>query len=212
MKTERNILIAFILNLAFAIFECFGGILTGSTAITSDALHDLGDAMSIGIAYFFEKKSKKQPDETHPHGYATYSVLSSIFTTSILLFGSVLVICTALSRLRHPTEINYNGMILFAIIGICVNLSAVYFTHGSHSLNQKAVNLHMLEDVLSWAVVLIGAIVMHFTYFCIIDPLLSIGISLFILCHAVHNLKEAVILLHTNTPTEHHHPFRHHHH
>ena len=81
MKTERNILIAFILNLAFSIFEFFGGIFTGSVAIVSDAIHDIGDAASIGVSYFLEKKSKCQPDEKYTYGYARYSVIGSVFTT-----------------------------------------------------------------------------------------------------------------------------------
>ena len=81
MKTEKNILIAFILNLSFSIFELIGGIFTGSVAILSDAIHDIGDAMSIGISYFLEKKSKKQPDETYTYGYARFSVVGSVVIT-----------------------------------------------------------------------------------------------------------------------------------
>lgn len=148
MKTEKNILIAFILNLAFSLFEFVGGLFTGSVAIISDAVHDLGDAASIGISYFLEKKSKKQPDEEYTYGYARYSVIGSVITTLILLFGSALVIYNAASRIISPAEINYDGMIIFAVVGVCVNLGAALFTHGGDSLNQKAVNLHMLEDVL----------------------------------------------------------------
>ena len=163
MKTEKNILIAFILNFAFSIFEFLGGIFTGSVAIISDAVHDIGDAASIGISFFLEKKSNQQPNEAYTYGYARYSVLGGIITTVILLLGSVIVISNAISRIISPTEINYNGMIIFAIVGVCVNLCAALFTREGGSLNQRAVNLHMLEDVLGWIVVLIGAIVMHFT-------------------------------------------------
>ena len=148
MKTEKNILIAFILNLAFSIFEFAGGIFTGSVAIISDAVHDIGDAASIGISYFFEKKSKKQPDEKYTYGYARYSIIGSVITTLILLFGSVMVIFNAINKIIEPTEINYNGMIIIAIIGVCVNFCAAFLTREGDSLNQKAVNLHMLEDVL----------------------------------------------------------------
>ena len=92
MKTEKNILIAFILNLSFSIFEFFGGIFTGSVAIISDAVHDLGDATSIGVSYFLEKKSKKQPDDVYTYGYARFSVMGGIITTLILLCGSVLAV------------------------------------------------------------------------------------------------------------------------
>ncbi len=194
MKTEKNILIAFILNLSFSIFEIIGGFFTGSVAIISDAVHDLGDATSIGISYFLEKKSKKQPDNTYTYGYARFSVMGSVITTLILLFGSVMVIYNAILRIINPVEINYNGMIVFAVVGALVNFLAAYFTKDGDSLNQKAVNLHMLEDVLGWIVVLVGAIIMSFTDIRIIDPLMSMGVAVFILINAIKNLKEVLDL------------------
>ncbi len=189
MKSEKNILIAFILNLFFSIFEFAGGAFSGSVAIMSDAVHDLGDAASIGLSYFLERKAKRQPDSRYTYGYARYSVLGGVITTIILIVGSIFVISSAVKKLFYPTDINYDGMIIFALIGVMVNFLAAYFTHGGESVNQRAVNLHMLEDVLGWAVVLIGAVVMRFTDFYIIDPLMSIAVAIFILVNAVKNLK-----------------------
>lgn len=200
MKTENNILKAFILNLAFSVFEFFGGIFTGSIAILSDAVHDIGDAVSIGISYLLEKKSKKQPDEKYTYGYARYSVLGSVITTLILLLGSVVVIINAICRLIEPTAIHYNGMIVFAVIGVVVNFCAAFFTRGGESINQKAVNLHMLEDVLGWGVVLIGAIIIGVTGFMWIDPVMSIGVAVFILGNAIKNLTEVCDLFLEKTP------------
>lgn len=200
MKTEKNILIAFVLNLAFSIFEFFGGVVTGSVAIISDAIHDIGDAASIGISYFLERKSKRQPDETYTYGYARYSVIGGVITTLILLFGSVMVIYNAVGRIIAPQPIYYDGMILFAIVGALVNFGAAFFTREGDSLNQKAVNLHMLEDVLGWIVVLIGAVVMRFTDFALIDPLMSIGVAVFIFINAMRNLKTALDLFLEKTP------------
>ena len=202
MKTEKNILIAFILNLAFSIFEFFGGIFTGSVAIISDAVHDIGDAASIGIAFILEKKSKKAPDKKYTYGYVGYSVIGGLISTSILLFGSIAVIYNAIDRIISPVEINYNGMIIFAVIGVCINLTAAFLTQGGKSLNQKAVNLHMLEDVLGWVVVLVGAIVMRFTSFYIIDPLMSIGVAIFIIIGAIKNLKEIFDIILQKTPCD----------
>ncbi len=202
MKTEKNILIAFILNFAFSVFEFIGGIITGSVAIISDSVHDIGDAASIGISYFLEKKSKKQPDERYTYGYARYSVIGSVITTFILLFGSAAVIYNAIEKIINPTEIDYNGMIIFAVFGVCVNFIAAFFTRDGESLNQKAVNLHMLEDVLGWAVVLIGSVVMKFTDFTLIDPIMSIGVAVFIFINAIRGLKEIAELLLEKTPEE----------
>lgn len=200
MKTETNILIAFLLNLAFSIFEFLGGAFTGSVAIISDAIHDLGDAASIGLSYILERKSKGKPDDHYTYGYARYSVLGSVITTVILLFGSVMVIYNAVRRIFAPVEIHYNGMIVFAVVGVVLNFVAAYVTREGKSMNQKAVNLHMLEDVLGWIVVLIGAVVMRFTDIAILDPIMSIGVALFILINAIRNLKEVLDLFLEKVP------------
>lgn len=189
METDKNILIALILNISFAIFEFFGGILTNSIAIISDAIHDMGDALSIGISYFLEKKSKQQPDKQYTYGYARYSVIGATITTVILLVGSILVIVNAIKRIFNPVIINYNGMIIFAIFGVITNFLAAYFTSKGESLNQKSVNLHMLEDVLGWLVILVGSIIIKFTSISIIDPIMSILVALFILFSSFKNLK-----------------------
>ena len=200
MKTEKNILIAFILNLAFSVFEFLGGIFTGSVAIISDAVHDVGDAASIGISFFLERKSNRKPDKKYTYGYVGYSVIGGFITTLILFIGSLAIIYNSISKIITPTPINYNGMIIFAIIGILVNFTAAILTHKGHSINQKAVNLHMLEDVLGWIVVLIGAIIMNFTNLYIIDPIMSIGVAIFILINSIKNLKEVLELLLNKTP------------
>ena len=200
MKTQRNILIAFLLNLAFSVFEFAGGILTGSIAIVSDALHDLGDAVSIGISYFLEKMSKKQPDELYTYEYARYAVLGGAVTTLILLLGSILVFYNGIHRLIRPVEIRYDGMIFMAVTGVCINLGAAYITHGGESVNQRAVNLHMLEDVLGWVAVLIGAVIMRFTDISVLDPILSMGVALFIFVNAMKNLKEIIDLFLEKAP------------
>lgn len=202
MKTERNILIAFLLNISFSIFEFIGGIFTNSVAILSDSIHDLGDALSIGISYFLEKKSKKQPDNNYTYGYSRYSVLGGVITTTILLVGSILVIISSTQRLFNPVEVNYSGMILFAVVGVTLNFIAAYITKEGDSINQKSVNLHMLEDVLGWIVVLIGAIIMKFTDIRIIDSIMSIGVAIFILINSLKNLKSVLDLFLEKTPND----------
>ena len=184
-KTQKNIGIAFFLNLTFSVLEYIGGLLTGSVAIISDSVHDLGDALSIGLSYFLERKSHQSADERHTYGYARYSVLGGLITLVLLITGSLIVIYTSIQRILHPSEINYDGMIHFAFFGVIVNFLAAWFTREGDSINQKAVNLHMLEDVLGWVVVLSGAILMRFTDISLIDPLMSIGVSLFILISSI---------------------------
>ncbi len=200
MKSQKRILVAFLLNFGFSVFEFFGGIFTHSIAIFSDALHDLGDSISIGASYLLEKKSARQPDEKYNYGYARFSIFGAIITTTILLIGSVIVVYNAIKRIIEPIVVNYNGMIVFAVIGAVVNLCASIFTKGEHSLNQKAVNLHMLEDVLGWLVVLVGAVVMKFTNVIILDPIMSLGVASFIFISACKNGKEILDLFLIKTP------------
>ncbi len=200
MKSEKKILIAFLLNLAFSVFEFFGGIFTNSVAILSDSIHDMGDAISIGLAFALEKKSRRHPDKTYTYGYLRYSVIGSIITTVVLLVGSTLVVVNAVERILHPQLIHYDGMIVFAVIGLAVNFAAACFTRDGHSINQKSVNLHMLEDVLGWAVVLIGAVVMRLTGLALLDPILSICVAAYIFIHAFSHLKEAIDLFLVKAP------------
>lgn len=202
MKTERNILIAFLLNITFSIFELIGGALTGSIAILTDSLHDIGDALSIGISYVLEKKSKKKADSKHTYGYIRYSVAGSLITIVILLLGSVFVIYESVKRLFNPVPINYDGMIIFAIFGVIVNTIATYATSKGDSLNQKSVNIHMLEDVLGWIVVLIGSILMKFTDISYIDSILSITVALFILINCAIQFKRIVDIFLEVTPKD----------
>ena len=200
MGSKRSVLTAFVLNMAFAVFEFVGGLLTGSVAILSDALHDLGDAASIGISCLLEKKSRKGPDEAYTYGYARYSVLGGLIATLVLLLGSLAVIANAAARLASPTEIDYDGMILLAAVGVCVNFLAALLTRSGDSLGERAINLHMLEDVLGWGVVLIGALVMRVTDIVLIDPILSIVVAVFILVRAIGNAREGLCILLERTP------------
>lgn len=202
MKTDKNILIAFILNICFSIIELIGGFITGSIAILSDSLHDFGDALSIGISYFLEKKSKKKADDKYTYGYIKYSVMGSVITTTILIVGSIFVIFESIKRVINPTEINYNGMIIIAVFGVIINTVAALKTKEGESLNQKAVNLHMLEDVLGWLIVLIGGFLIKFTNISIIDPILSIIVALFILINSFKNMNDVLEIFLEKTPRD----------
>ena len=186
MKKENKILAAFILNSVFCVFELIGGSLTGSTAIISDAVHDMGDAISIGVSYLLERKAGKAADEKNKE---RYSLIGAILITAVLIVGSLVAICNAVYRILNPVPLNYDGMLVFAVVGVIVNSVAAVFTHGGENMNIRAVNLHMLEDVLGWVTVLIGAAVMKVTDFALIDPLMSIGVAVFILVSAVKNLS-----------------------
>lgn len=196
----KNMITAFALNLLFAIFEFFGGLYTNSITLMSDAIHDLGDALSIGMACFWENKSKKPADNNYTFGYSRYSIFSAAKTSVILITGACIILINAVNRIFNPQPINYNGMVVIAIIGFVFNILAVFFTRHGDSLNEKSINLHMLEDVLGWAIVLVGSIIMKFTDFAILDIILSIGTSGFVLLHAIVNLRSATNILVNKVP------------
>ncbi|MBR5479412.1 MAG: cation transporter [Clostridia bacterium] len=189
-KSTKNMLFAFVLNFSFSVIELIGGLFTNSIAIMSDALHDFGDSISIGIALALEKKSEKKSDAVFTYGYARFSLLGALLTALILTIGSVFVIFSAASRLISPEEVKANGMLFFAIIGIVINGLAVFKTAKGDSLNEKTLNLHMLEDLLGWVAVLAGGIVIKITEWYFIDPILSLIIGIFVLIHAIAHLKE----------------------
>lgn len=189
-ESANNIKMAFLLNLGFSIVELIGGIITNSISIISDSIHDFGDALSIAIAFFLEKKSKKEPNEKYTYGYLRYSILGALITTVVLLTGSIVMIYNSVYRIINPVEVNYNGMIILAVVGLIINGLGAYKTARGEHLNERTVSLHLLEDVLGWAVVLVGSILMRIFDMSILDPILCIGITIFILVHVFRNLKE----------------------
>lgn len=188
MRNQKNILIAFFLNLFFSVFELIGGILTNSISILSDALHDFGDSLSIGLAFLFEKKSGKKADDKYTYGYIRYSVVGALITTVILLVGSIFIVKHAVERLINPQSVVSWGILVLAVVGIIINGIAVFVTSKGKNINEKAIRLHLIEDVLGWVIVLIGGIVMYFTNWYIIDPILSLILAAFILVNVVMNL------------------------
>lgn len=197
---KKNILIAFLLNLSFSVFEIIGGLLCGSIAIISDSVHDIGDALSIGISYFLERHSNKAPDKKYTYGYRRYSLLGSMITLLILIVGSIAVIVGGINRIINPKDINYDYMLIFAIVGVFINLLATLFTSHGHSHNQRAVNLHMLEDCLGWIVVLIGAVIMKFTDIKVIDPIMSICVSFVILVSSIKAMCDVLCVILLKVP------------
>ena len=159
-------------------------------AIISDAVHDIGDAAGIGSAFFFEKLSAKSRDKNFSYGYKRFSTLSALITSIILIVGALWIVVEAIPRLFNPEQVNSTGMLGLAILGIAFNGFAVFKLGGNqNSLNQKAVRLHLVEDLLGWIAVLVGSIFIYFFNWLILDPILSLAIALYISINAFKNLK-----------------------
>jgi len=197
-----NIKIAFFLNLLFTIIEFIGGFYTNSLAIMSDALHDLGDSFSLGLSWYFQKLSHKKASIKFSYGYKRFSLLGAIINSIILVIGSIYIISEAIPRLKNPIEADAKGMMWLAILGIVVNGAAVLKLKQSTSINERVVSLHLLEDVLGWAAVLIASIIMQFWYVPILDPILSLLISAYVLFNVYKNIKETLHIILQGTPKE----------
>jgi cobalt-zinc-cadmium efflux system protein len=193
---------AFFLNVGFTFIEFIGGWLTNSTAIMADAVHDLGDSLSIGLAWLLNKVSDKHANDTYSYGYQRFSLLGALINGVVLVSGSIWILNEALPRLSNPEMPDAQGMILLSIFGVAVNGFAAYKLSRGKSLNERVLNWHLLEDVLGWIAVLIVAIVLLFAEIPILDPILSIGFTLFILFNVTKNLTETIKIFLQATPDD----------
>lgn len=201
-KSLSNINMAFWLNTSFAVIELIGGIYTNSVAILSDALHDFGDSLSLGLARYFQKKSSKASDEYYSYGYKRFSLLGAFINAIILIIGSIFIIQEALSRLVKPEVADAKGMLILAFLGIIVNTLAMLRLRKGKSVNERVVSLHFIEDILGWVAVLIGSIVMLFADVPILDPILSILIAGYILFNVIKNLRHAIRIVLQGIPED----------
>ncbi len=198
----QHIKAAFFLNLSFTFIELVGGLLTNSMAILSDAVHDLGDSFSLGISWYFQRVAKRPRTKEYTYGFKRFSLLGALINSIILLLGSVVILLHAIPRLLRPQQPDVEGMLLLAVLGLVVNGLAVYRLRKGSSINERVVSLHLLEDVLGWIAVLLGAGVMYFVDAPFIDPLLSIAISLFILFNVFRNMRESLRIILQGSPAK----------
>jgi cobalt-zinc-cadmium efflux system protein len=190
----KNIKVAFFLNLGFTVLEIIGGFITNSTAILADAAHDLGDSFALGQAWYFERLAGEKASGKYTYGYKRFSLLGAFVSTALLLLSSLYVLSEAIPRIVTPEHSDAKGMAILAIIGVAVNSFAMFKLTGQKGLNTRVVALHLLEDVLGWAAVLVVAIVLLFKDIHILDPILAILITLYILGNVVKNLRSLVPL------------------
>lgn len=186
---DGNIGSAFLINALFTVIEFVGGLLTNSTAILSDCIHDLGDTISLGLSWFLEKKSNKGENNKFTYGYSRYSVLGSIINIIVLSIGTFLVLMNTIPRIIKPEPVNVKGMLLLAILGVAMNGLAVLKVKNGEKISERVVMLHLMEDVLGWLAVLVVGITLLFIDLPILDPILSLGISIYMIKNIITNTK-----------------------
>ncbi len=193
-NTTASLRAAFLLNLGFAVVEVAGGVLTNSLAILSDALHDLGDALSIGLSWYLEGRSHRAGDGQYSYGYRRLSLLGALVSALVLILGSMIILARAAQRLLHPEPSSAGGMLAMALLGIAVNGAAVLRMRGARNLNARIIAWHLLEDVFGWVAVLIVGLVLLLTDAYFLDPLLSILITCYVLYNVLRNLGRTVAI------------------
>lgn len=199
---SKNISVAFFLNAFFVVVEVVGGLLTNSIAILTDALHDLGDCLSLATAWFLQRKSAQGRDLHYSYGYRRFSLLGSVFLSGVLTVSSLFVLVEAVRRILAPQPVLAEGMLWVAVFGVIINgAAALRLKHGT-SLNERAVYLHIMEDVLGWVAVLAVSVVLQFADVPVLDALLSVGISLWVLYNVYRNLRSAFHILLQGTPDD----------
>lgn len=186
----KSLGVAFLLNLGFTIFEVVGGLMTNSVAILSDAVHDAGDSISLGLAWYLQRVASRKRDSNFTYGYRRFSALGALITGVLLVVGLGFVIVNAIPRLANPERVHGAGMMGIAVVGIIFNGAAALRLRGGSSLNERIASWHLLEDVLGWVAVLVGSLIIYFWKLPIVDPILSILISAFVLWNVVKNLRK----------------------
>ena len=199
-EREKRVRFAAFLNVAFTVLELVGGLWTNSLAILSDALHDFGDSIALLASWLFERGAKRSPDTSRTFGYQRLSLFSALFSASILIGGSIVIIFQAIPRFFNPETVNASGMVGIAVIGIIFNGAGFFLLKKGESLNEKVLSWHLLEDVLGWVGILVGGVIIYFWKFYLLDPILTVGLTAFILYNVTKNLREAINILMQGVP------------
>jgi cobalt-zinc-cadmium efflux system protein len=196
----KNLTVAFLLNASFTIIQLIGGIYTGSTMLISEAIHDLGDTISLGISVKFEKLANKKHDAKYTFGYQRFSILAAFINSITLVCFSLFIVIEAMPKIFDTTIININTVVWLAVLGIIFNGLAVLRTLKASKWNEKVVNLHLMEDFFGWVVVLITGVIINYTSWYILDPIVSIILALIIAYSSIKNVIKISKILLQSTP------------
>lgn len=198
----KNLLWATLLNFVITIFQIIGGILSNSLALISDAIHNLGDAIAVLIAYVANKIAQKDPTHSKTFGYKRIEILAALLNALILVIICVVLVYESIERIQEPKAIRADIMLFVAVVGFIANLVAVIILQkDSHkNINVKAAYLHLLGDTFSSVAVIVVGIVIYFKNIIWLDPAITILISLYLLKHTFQIIKETVNILMQGKP------------
>lgn len=200
----KNLIISIGLNFTITLVEFFGGIISNSLALISDALHNLSDTFALFISYIALLVSKKSSSPKKTFGYKRIEILAALFNSTILIAVSVFLFYKAYERFVDPQPIKEGIMFFVAVIGLVANLISVFLLKkdSDHNLNIRSAYLHLLGDTLSSVAVVIGSVLIYYFKIYWVDPLLTVLIGLFILKETFRILKETVEILMEASPPD----------
>jgi len=191
-----------VLNATITLSEIIGGILSGSLALLSDAIHNLSDTISIVLSYSANKIAKKPKNSNKTFGYKRAEIISAFINSSILFLISFWLIYEAYKRFKNPEIIDSNLMLIVAIIGLLANFISVFLLEkDSHeNMNIKSSYLHLISDTISSIGVILGGITIKIWDITWVDPMITIFISLYILRETWHILRKSIDIFMQGSP------------
>lgn len=203
-RSEKNLKIAFFLTVFILITEFSGALISKSMALYSDSGHILVDASSLLLAWFAQIQVRKAPTERNTYGYHRMGILAALFNSSLLLVVSIILIYESYLRLVHPAVVNAGIMIIFPMISLVINLIIGFKIHKDihTNLNLKSSFFHILGDSLVSVAIIAGGIVIYFTKFYYIDPIIGLIVSPVIAIGAFSVINETLNILLEGVPKE----------
>ena len=202
IKHEKPLWWAFGLTTAFLIAEVVGGLLTNSLALLSDAAHMGTDVIALAISLFAVRMSRKPPDAKRTYGYARMEAIGAMINGGMLFLVAGYILWEAVGRFREPPEVSSTGMLVIAALGLLVNLISMRLLKAGsgESLNVKGAYLEVWADMLGSVGVIIGAVVIMFTGWTLVDPIIAVLIGLWVLPRTWTLLREAGQVLMQGVP------------
>ncbi|WP_434344837.1 cation diffusion facilitator family transporter [Myxococcus virescens] len=194
-KDKRRLIFALVLTATIALAEAVGGWLTNSLALMSDAGHMLTDVSALALSLVALWFAGKPADVKKTYGYYRMEILSALLNGVLLMGITGFILYEAWERVRSPAQVDIGPMAIVASVGLLANLGALGFLHRSHSMNVRGAFLHVLGDTLSSVGVLVGAGIMAYTGWYVVDPIISVVISIVIVIGAVRLVRDAVDVL-----------------
>ena len=183
IKFERPLWIALGLTLAFLIVEVVGGLLTNSLAPLSDAAHMMTDVIALGVSLFAVRMARRPADAKRTYGYARMEALGALVNGGLLFLVAGYILWEAIGRFSQPPHVESNGMLLVAVLGLVVNLISMKLLQAGagESLNMKGAYLEVWSDMLGSLGVIAGAVLIRFTGWTLVDPIIAVLIGLWVL-------------------------------